>query len=77
MLSTYGAPFDVINDVSIDSGPIDCLSCLCLHLLHSLVCAVESARLWSRRDLGDAASVSLQGEYWPQWTAHPRCPRSV
>ena len=41
VLSVYGAPSDVIGDVSINARPIDCLSSLCLHLSHPLVCTME------------------------------------
>ena len=44
MFCACGAPSNVINDVSIDAGPIDCLSYLCLHFLHPLVCSVEVSK---------------------------------
>ena len=60
MLSTYGTPSDIIDNVSIDARPIDCLSCLCLYLLFPLVCAVEVSRGTVKEVGRDAVSVSLQ-----------------
>ena len=44
VLSAYGAPSDLIHNVSIDAGPINCLSGLYPYLLHSLLCAMEVSK---------------------------------
>ena len=37
-------PSDIVDDVSIDAGSINYLSCLCLDLLHPLVCSMETSK---------------------------------
>ena len=56
----FGAPSDVIGNVIIDAGPIICLSCLCLHLLHPLVCSVEVSKGVVKEFWGNTDLVSLQ-----------------
>ena len=60
MFCIYVAPSDVIGDVSINAGPINCLYCLCLHLLHPLLCSVEVSKGMVKEFWGDADFVSLQ-----------------
>ena len=41
MLSTYFAPFGIVDDVSIDLGPVYCHSDNDLHFLNALVAVIK------------------------------------
>ena len=60
VFSAHGGPSDVVSDVSIDAGPIDFLSCLCLHLLHPLLCTLEVSKGTVEEFCEDTDSTSLQ-----------------
>ena len=55
MLGADGALMDVVYYVCIDAGPVDCLSCLCLHFLHPLVGSMQVTKgtfkeFWGNKD---------------------------
>ena len=41
VFSEFVAPFNIVNDISVNARPVNCLSGLHLYLLHPLVCAME------------------------------------
>ena len=59
MFTTYGAPLDMVDDVCLHAGPINCFSCLGLHFSIPWYVLWSSARVLLK-NLGDADSVSLQ-----------------
>ena len=77
VLCTYGAPLDIICDVSIDAGPIDCFPHLCLHPFHPLVGSIEVIKGMVEEFWEDADAVFPSEEYQPLRTACPGCPRSA
>ena len=44
VLGAYVAPFDIVNYICIDAGPVNCLSGLGLHFFHPLVYATEASK---------------------------------
>ena len=60
MLCVCGAPVDVICDVGINAGIIDCFPHLCLHLFHPLVGSVEVCKGMVKVFWGETHAVSLQ-----------------
>ena len=60
MLGAYGAPFDIIDDICINVGPVNCLTGLGLHLLYPLVCTVEVSEGSVKEHGGYVDFISLQ-----------------
>ena len=44
MFSAYWESLDVIDNVCMHAGPVNCLSCLALHLLHPQVYTMEVSK---------------------------------
>ena len=59
MLGTF---VDVICYICIDAGPVYCLSCLCLHLLHPLVGSVQVSEGTVEEFLENADMATLEEE---------------
>ena len=60
MFGAYRAPLDVVYDICIDDGPVNCLSGLGPHFLHPLVHAVEVSKGPVEELRGDGNFVFLQ-----------------
>ena len=62
MLGADSALTDIVCYVCIKVGPVDCLSCLCLHLLHPLVGSVQVSKGMVKKFQGNADAASLEEE---------------
>ena len=53
---------DIICYVSVNAGPVYCLSCLCLHLLHPQVGPVQVSNGTVKESWGNVDAASLEEE---------------
>ena len=71
VLGADGELTDVICNVCIDAGPINCLSCMCLHLLHPLMGSLQIGEgtveeFWGNTDLASLEEeAGLYGQFLP------------
>ena len=60
MLGAGGALTDIVCDVCIDAGQVDCLSHLCLHLLNPLVDSMQVSKNLVEKLWGNVDTASLE-----------------
>ena len=62
MFGADGISVDVICYICVKAGPIYCLSCLCLHLLHPLVSSMQVRKGTVEEFWGNVDTATLEEE---------------